>query len=319
MVLIVIAAAAALFSCAPAALAAVSSQTADTASSTPTAQAQRQRPPETITRQYTYVNDDEPTVPVRVENAQGYAYIFQTKTVELAPDQVLEKPLVRDVTVDAPFGSDPVTALAAELPVDEDGYAGTLELSGHAETPTYTSRTHMVDRTVVFEDLPDNDVTRIPEEQTFTISSDALPNATTEASLRRASVSMAVSSVDEDGSPATYTATVVYRGQESYLEQTGWHVTGTYAGTVDKKEVHRILTATYALEMPPVPEIDFGGGATTVEETAGFWDSAREFIVENGQLIARVLGAGLAAALFATAIVLYRRKKDQMQGGRNVG
>ena len=273
----------------------------------------------TVTREYTHAKDEVPTIPAQVTDADGRTFVLQGKVTEIAPGQTLSKPLVREVTVDAAFGPDPGAALEAELAVDEDGYAGTLELASHAAVPTYSSRTRAVDRTVVYENLPDNDVSRLPAEEVFTVSSDSLPGATTDAALRRASVTMAVASLDDAGMPNSYTATVVFRGEESYLEQTGWHVTGTYAGTVEKKDVNYITTATYTLQPPTIPTsfLDGIASAGTEAETAGFWETAGALFLENWQTIARILGIGLVVALFATAVVLYRRRIAATGGRRS--
>ena len=274
---------------------------------------------QTITRQFTHKATEVPDIPEEYRDAAGNLYGYQDRTSAPDPAQgVLSKNLSREVYITTGLVDVPSSTLATTLDVDEEGFAGTLTLADHSQTPVYESRSRMVDRAVVYDNLPDNDVTQLPTEESFTVTSDSSPDATTTASLRRAAVTMAVAATDEQGLPRSYSATVIFRGEERYLEQVGWDVTGTYTGTISKKDVRYLTTATYTLVQPatvaaPVVS-DTGAG---MPEPAGFLDTVGAFLTKNGPLIGGILGAGLLVALFTTAAALYRRRRENSgEGGR---
>ncbi|MDR1776032.1 MAG: hypothetical protein LBS17_06305 [Actinomycetes bacterium] len=77
---------------------------------------------------------------------------------------------------------------------------------------------HQVDRVVVYDDLPDNDVARLDAIRTFRVRSDEDPDATCDAELRAAEWHWIVTAYDRYGLPVRYRAEVTYRGLERYCD-----------------------------------------------------------------------------------------------------
>lgn len=171
--------------------------------------------------------------------------------------------------------------------------------------PIYASQSGQVDRTVVFSGLIDNDVTKLPTEQEFTVSSDAAPGATTEATLKRAEVSYAVEGYDDTGLPTGYTATVTYRGSESGQYISGYALTALYEGDVEAAVVPVVsVTGTE-------PEDEVIADDPTPEGAPAMNPLLR--LLENSGPWALIMCAGILAA-FVTAGVALRR--NQLNGRR---
>jgi hypothetical protein len=85
-------------------------------------------------------------------------------------------------------------------------------------TPVEVEMEREVDKRDEIKGLPNNDVDYLPVSKEFEISSGSSKNAVQKEELARAGVSYKVEAKDEFGFPSKYTATVVYRGVETYKE-----------------------------------------------------------------------------------------------------
>jgi hypothetical protein len=147
----------------------------------------------------------------------------------------------------------------AELAIRDGEYVGSI---GRAPNPhqienVYESWSGQVDRSYEIEDLPDNDVVRLPTTMEFAVSSDAAPDATQTKTLTLLDVRYEVQGTNSLGLPNNYKAYLTYRGEESWLELHHYIVTVAYRGTVASSVPRYLITATYepqiAAEPAPAP------------------------------------------------------------------
>ncbi len=132
----------------------------------------------------------------------------------------------------------------------KDGYyVGKISLAPNpfSKVEVYESFTGQVDKTHIIEDLPDNDVSRLPKKKTFEVSSDEYYGATKSAVLKLLSVEYEVTGTNSLGLPNKYTAHLTFRGQQSWLEPHHYSVTAKYEGEVVSSEQRRVVEAHYEL------------------------------------------------------------------------
>lgn len=126
--------------------------------------------------------------------------------------------------------------LAPVITVEEGGLRGEIPLKDVLLQPLYRSWDGQIDRTVIYQELPTNDVSLLPETAPFIVGSDGFPGATCEKDLRRADVVYEVTGFDGCGIPRSYQATVVYRGAESTLSISSYLAKATYEGDLISSE-----------------------------------------------------------------------------------
>ncbi len=116
----------------------------------------------------------------------------------------------------------------------EKSYRGMLIRDELEEQDLYETRIQQIDHRVIYENLPDNDVYRIPEQiEFFAETEDVVPvyGAGTIV-LMRSDVTYEITGIDEYGLPNSYRATCYYRGIGEYRTLVGYSISATYRGMV---------------------------------------------------------------------------------------
>ena len=217
-----------------------------------------------ITITQTFPADKEPSVlPVAI-NQGGQRYVLDnTETTEDSSGERHQQEITETVFSQVPLEG--INSLSDYFPatvyINEDSYQGEIGLNPAAPYTVvnrYEAFSRQVDRVVSFPNLPDNDVSRLPAQQDFVVSSAASPGATQWRTLTYTDVQYSIVGTDHLGLPNNYTAVVTYRGQEEYLELAFYDVTANYSGALEQSSAVLILTGTYLLEplaapVPPAP------------------------------------------------------------------
>jgi hypothetical protein len=215
---------------------------------------------EQITRDYTYdIGQGAPVIEQQITDEEGSVYTLR-EISDPVPENagVPEKHFVmtaqRPITPE--LESQGMTAVRSwfdeTLDLDTGDYAGILRLQSLSTEPVYRSVEEQIERTIIYPDLLSEDVLQLPEYESFTVSSDEDTDATVTSELKRVAVAWAVTGFDEDGRPALYEASVIFRGTQRRLILDYHIATATYAGSVPAKPYRETVSATYGLE--PVPE-----------------------------------------------------------------
>ncbi|MDR0308527.1 MAG: hypothetical protein LBH87_01180 [Coriobacteriales bacterium] len=159
-------------------------------------------------------------------------------------------------------------SLDSQLPTSqaiEDGqYIGEIPRTDYQIEPFYQSFTGQVDRTITVERLSSNDVSQIPLTQEFEVRSDQGPNATQTKTLKLLDVRFVPNRSSDNERPATWNATCVYRGEESWLDIHHYKVTAVYSGSINSNVDRFRVTANYSevAPAPVIPETDSGPAQT---------------------------------------------------------
>lgn len=127
----------------------------------------------------------------------------------------------------------------------EEGYFGYLTPARFAITPIIEKRRTPVDKFMHIEHLSDNDVGRVDPTAVFVVRSDCDWDATKEEILDYAGITWNIEKTSQAGYPLEYSADVLYRGHESYLELAHYRVRVTYKGVAAKPGTALCMTATY--------------------------------------------------------------------------
>ena len=191
-----------------------------------------------------------------------------------------------------------------------------------------------VDVIDIQRNLRTNDVDDIPLTKTFRVTSAETPNGFINAVLERTGVTfdLADPPLDEDGLPAGYVATVVYRGLESYLDLGYYLVTAVIESLEndDDVEIYVIIAEYQTDEMPPPIDIgdeeaplagpDAGAGAgdgtggTGADSTGTILDGGVPlggFNTAGGWSLLSLLfsvGGGVIAAAYGIGALAWRRR-----------
>lgn len=262
-----------------------------------------------VTREFTYLaSEGAPDIPDTWTESTGFTYHLTSETTApvdgYIPDhQTFSRSFTTTVGPDQPYDSSEI--LPSSLQVDEGEFSGEIPLTSWSSTPLLQTQTRQVDRTMIVEGLPSNDVIQIPAEAEFTISSDEYPGATTTGSLSMAGVSFEVAGTDASGIPDSFTATVLYRGVERSLEVTGYEVSGEYSGDVYASEQMMSTRAVYE------PDMAVAKAEAVTPEAIG--DETVEFVPFYLTKIFRIsllLGLGSVTAFIAVAVALKVRKRS---------
>jgi hypothetical protein len=150
------------------------------------------------------------------------------------------------------------------IPIDEDGYSGSIPFVSLDSVASWRSVERVVDKELSYAGLPSVDIIQLPEYADFVVMSDEYVGATTTKTLRRAGVVWQTTGYAGDGRPNEFTATVTYRDVESELVADYYLVTAYYEGTVPARAQMVTVVATY--EPRTEPEV-VRVGATPPRET----------------------------------------------------
>ena len=117
--------------------------------------------------------------------------------------------------------------------------------------PVYGYGRRQVDRKETITGLSNNDVDNLPLRKTYTDTNGRGPGATLNGELVLAEVKYEVTHRDEHGIPDSYTAHVVYRGEESHEPLMHYTATATYTDTKTVEGVpYYTVVATYEGDAP---------------------------------------------------------------------
>ena len=108
-----------------------------------------------------------------------------------------------------------------------------------------------VDKTLVIKGLPTNEVEFLSRSEEFVVAAAGEPGLQRKKALERAGISFKIEAYEESGLerslPASYEATIVFRGTETYTEVIYYLAEMTYERTEKVGEINRyVVTATYA-------------------------------------------------------------------------
>jgi hypothetical protein len=216
--------------------------------------------PEYITRDYSYeIGQDAPIIEQQITDEEGTVYSLR-EISDSVPENagVPEKHFImtaqRPITPE--LESQGMTAVRSwfdeTLDLDTGDYAGILRLQSLSTEPVYRSVEEQIERTIVYPGLLSEDVLQLPEYESFTVGSDEDMDAMVASELKRMAVAWTVTGFDEDGRPALYEASVIFRGTQRRLILDYHVATATYAGFVPAKPYRETIRATYEIE--PAPE-----------------------------------------------------------------
>jgi hypothetical protein len=120
--------------------------------------------------------------------------------------------------------------------IDDGRFCGTIDLRSEDAfkiSNIYEIFSGQVDRSHVFSGLPDNDLSRIPLQMDFDVSSEESEGATRIKTLKLVDCVYKIQSADYLGRPSAYEACATYRGEEKWLELHHYLVTANYAGVIE--------------------------------------------------------------------------------------
>jgi hypothetical protein len=254
-----------------------------------------------ITVEYRYTEGEAvPTVPQTIlEFGREYALV---RTAEPVLEAMLPVTRTYTYTVAGVVSKEDMKAIAG---------LGNVSLQ-----PTRASVEQQIDKTEVIENLPTNDVEYLPQTKEYEIQSDAYEGAVTKGALSRAGVEFKLVGYDEYGLPDNYTATVTYRGIETYLEPQYYNAEATYTTRANQSVPTYVIVAEYeasdkAVVTDPVilepeePEADIEDDNTPL--------TAREILTIVAISLGSVVIAFLIAALLVTAVRRRSRKKTKKE------
>ena len=187
----------------------------------------------TITREYTYKAGGAPDIPQRVSQ------FGQTLTLVSVSDPVESKTLPENREYTYQVSKSYTPDQLANAPKN-------VKL-----TPVSGTGSRQVDRAEKIENLPDNDVEKLPPRKTYSDTDGRGPGAGVSGDLALAEVKYEVTHRDQYGMPDKYTAHVVYRGEETYSAIMYYTATVTYTGEkIVEGEPTYTVVATYEGEAP---------------------------------------------------------------------
>jgi hypothetical protein len=218
--------------------------------------------PDRIIREHNYdTGDGEPNIERQIVGEDGVTYILTevsdpVPSVGSIPERWFIATVQRPVSPD--LESQGMAAVRSvfddALSLDTGDYAGILRMQSLVTAPVYRSLEQQIERTLVYPDLESEDVLQLPEYADFTVTSDESLEATAMQTLKRVAVSWEVSGLDDDGRPALYEATVVFRGTQRQLIIDYFMTTATYSGLVPATSLRETVFATYESEPLPEPQ-----------------------------------------------------------------
>ena len=200
------------------------------------------------------------------------------------------------------------------IQVEEEGFEGELELETSSKTPVLGTYQVQVDHQVTFSDLPDNDVSRLPETYVF-----PLTGQSGYATFTRAAVTYQESAWDELGIPTSFQATVTYRGLENRTRVDSYQVESVYTGEVFRAQDYQAKVSYLLDEEATAAQVEAASAPPLwAEEIPGMVTLYRLKDQEGWRGVVAfglLLFATLAAALVAILLIL-RRARCEEQGAR---
>ena len=214
--------------------------------------------PERITREARYfAGQDSPEPEALVVDDQGNNYRLVSSDVPI-PDADYRSPsnfYSRHITRDIP--PDGIDNLGDYFPrqvyVADGQFAGNISLAQdpYDRSEVLESFTGQVDCSYSLENLPDNDVARLPREMDFEVRSDAGQGATEIKTLTLLDVRYEQTGTNTLGLPTSYSAHMTFRGSESWLQLHHYIVTAYYAGYIQSSVGQYVVVSHYELEKVP--------------------------------------------------------------------
>jgi hypothetical protein len=207
----------------------------------------------------TYIYKTSEQIP-RVDNTIEYERaVYELQSVSAAvEDPDYEHPTrhftsYRSLEIYVDYIDTAPSRFAPFIPYEQGAFKGVLYLTLPLQQTLFEeSLFRQVDREILFENLPNNDVVQIPETYEFEVTSDESEDATRVIPLDRLSVVWEIVGTNAAGRPNNYKATVVYRGEETDLRPDHYIVTATYTGDIAEGIDQYILTAIYKKTADPV-------------------------------------------------------------------
>ncbi|MDR2106692.1 MAG: hypothetical protein LBP24_04730 [Coriobacteriales bacterium] len=263
--------------------------------------------PEQIIREYRYdANQGAPVIEQRISDEEGTTYVLKevsdpAEALGAAPLRQFTATAQRPITLEQESqGEAAVRGLFAEaLSINTGDYAGLLYIQSLTTEPVYRSVEEQIERTVVYPNLVSEDVLQLPEHEEFTITSDEGLDATVVQELRRVAVSWQTTGFDEDGRPALYEASVIFRGVQRQLVLDYHLVTAVYAGMVPVISRMESVFATYETE-PTIAPVTLNAAILPLPEMAVPLGAAAPQLS-----LALIAGAVVAVMLLALLGFLY--------------
>jgi hypothetical protein len=213
----------------------------------------------------------------------------------------------RQVTKDIP--PEDITSLSEyfseTLSLLEGEYEGELALISYDSQAVFEKWTGQVDKTYLFENLPDNDAVQIPTSYDFTIRSSEFFGAEQQKTLDLIGMDFAISTYNDLGRPIAWVAVANYRGEEDWLEIHHYQVSATYEGEVQSSVEGMGISATYE-------EVAEGAALITITEPE-VAQSAPEVSSLSVPLIATTASFSLALGAVLLWFLLLRTNARLMQ------
>ena len=219
------------------------------------------RPPGFIEKQVTYeLSDGLPRQPESIIGANGQEYRLMTvSAARPAPGSEHFRTYQVEIEMSIPAAQAPVgeadiiAAVESQYQIDQDGFAGPIELAEMSFDAVFVSYTSPVEKTLTFGGRSSADISDLPTSHLFTVSSDAALDATCQAELQRFAVSTVPESYEPDGRPASYISTVSFRGLESRLVLDHYKVQVSYQGIVPALIQMMTVTVVYQPVIAAMP------------------------------------------------------------------
>jgi len=223
------------------------------------------------------------------------------------------------LTIMAAMATIPSCAYAAEEKTIYTPEEAAQAPPGIKLTPIYGAGKRQVDRAETIKNLPDNDVDRLPRVKAYSDTTGRGPGAGARGELVLAEVRYEPKGWDEDGIPNNYTAYVVYRGEETYLQLTHYEAVTARASTVtgeettDSDEIADEDDAPVA--EPYEPAVDEGGddpdaGGVAAADGGGATPAKLPFSLSAiSPLGAAAVATLVAAVLTLVMLGIYSRRR----------
>ncbi|MCL2680422.1 MAG: hypothetical protein FWF11_02965 [Coriobacteriia bacterium] len=223
-----------------------------------------------------------------------------------------------------------IEVLGRSRPQSVAGYVGVLTLRRVEVTPYIGIRSEQADRLVEFDQLPSNDVALLPTHQDFSLRCDQVFGAHRQVSLTAAEWYWQVDDYDEFGLPQCYSAQVVYRGEERWLDYTALLVTAHYEGQIFSEisssgDQNRTITTLPVESSEPADnsDIEIIVNQAVPEIAANYPDDPSPDEARGGTSpwlpLALASLATTTAGASAAAVVYYKRRKKQQQAPTTEG
>ncbi|MCL1880059.1 MAG: hypothetical protein FWF71_05530 [Actinomycetia bacterium] len=221
------------------------------------------------------VADGLPKIAQTIRDAAGNTYhldvVGQAHPANgIEQQRIFEVVAWRDVDIATYQGGERALRKAFPLtsPIDEQGFKGQVDLLSVKADAVYASRSEQLEKQLIYPGLKSEDIQQLPDAAEFVVSSDAAPDATTQAVLKRLGVTWQVTDRAANGRPIEFEATVTFRGSQKLLVLDHYRASARYRGKVPAVRQMMTVEARYlpdartvatqplpaTLTPPPAPE-----------------------------------------------------------------